>query len=207
MLAFAGAEDFEILDFEVLQSALLNPEPYDHLLIENAIRPQWKARLLAEAPRIEELGSHSLQKLQYGESFGLLVRELRSGAFRELIEQKFAIDLSAYDTVVTVRGRSGARDGQIHTDLETKVVTLLLYLNPQWPHEAGCLRLLRTKNLDDYVHEIPALFGNMLIFRRSDHSWHGHLPYYGERLSLQMNWMKRRRFALPRRIAALLSRT
>jgi SM-20-related protein len=205
VVSSASTRAFEILDLEVLHSALVDPEPYDHLFVQNVIRSPWKPRVLADLPRIDKLGSHPLDKVRYGESFEQLVNELKSGVFRTLIERKFAIDLSRYETVVTVRGRSGAPDGQIHTDRETKVVTLLLYLNPQWPHEGGNLRLLRTNNLDDYVQEIPALFGNMLVFRRSGHSWHGHLPYYGERLSVQMNWMKREQSALARRVAAFFS--
>ena len=50
-------------------------------------------------------------------------------------------------------------------------------------HEAS-----RTSN-DCYVCEIPPVRGNMLAFRRSDRSYHGHLPAEDRRLSLQLNWM------------------
>jgi hypothetical protein len=46
--------------------------------------------------------------------------------------------------------------------------------------------------MDDYGLEIQPLFGNLLVFRRSESSWHGHTRYYGERLVLQINWMKPR---------------
>jgi SM-20-related protein len=33
-----------------------------------------------------------------------------------------------------------------------------------------------------------------LIFRRCDHSFHGHLPFEGERKVIQMNWVTEQRF-------------
>jgi len=30
----------------------------------------------------------------------------------------------------------------------------------------------------------------LLIFKRCDWSWHGHKPFEGKRMSLQMNWVK-----------------
>ena len=70
--------------------------------------------------------------------------------------------------MITVRGRSDGKDGRIHTDSATKIITLLLYLNPSW-EAAGRLRLLRgPDDLDDYAAEVPPLAGTMLAFRRSD---------------------------------------
>ena len=31
--------------------------------------------------------------------------------------------------------------------------------------------------------------GTLLVFKRSEKSWHGHHPFEGPRRSLQMNWM------------------
>jgi Rps23 Pro-64 3,4-dihydroxylase Tpa1-like proline 4-hydroxylase len=85
-----------------------------------------------------------------------------------------------------VRGR----DGGIHTDSKEKILTGLLYLNPEWNEEGGRLRLLRNgKDMNDYVLEIPPVGGNMVVFRRCENSWHGHLPSKGRRLSLQFNWV------------------
>ena len=45
------------------------------------------------------------------------------------------------------------------------------------------------ENLDDMVAEIPPIAGTLLAFRRSDHSWHGHKPFSGERRVIQFNWV------------------
>ena len=45
--------------------------------------------------------------------------------------------------MVTARGVSAARDGQIHTDSRTKLITVLIYMNNAWEAKTGRLRLLR----------------------------------------------------------------
>ena len=37
--------------------------------------------------------------------------------------------------------------------------------------------------------EIPPLYGTLAAFRRADNSFHGHLPYEGERLVVQVAWL------------------
>ncbi len=37
--------------------------------------------------------------------------------------------------------------------------------------------------------EVSPKFGTLLVFRRSDNSWHGHEQYVGPRKVLQMNWV------------------
>jgi SM-20-related protein len=44
-------------------------------------------------------------------------------------------------------------------------------------------------NLEDYVAEVPPANGTLLMFRRSDCSWHGHKPYEGPRRAIQFNWV------------------
>ena len=47
----------------------------------------------------------------------------------------------------------------------------------------------------DVAAEVPPVSGTVLIFRRSDRSFHGHKPYAGERKVVQMNWVTERKFA------------
>jgi SM-20-related protein len=89
-----------------------------------------------------------------------------------------------------VRGRSDGKDGRIHTDSASKIVTLLLYLNSGWERAGGRLRLLRSaEDLDDFVREVTPIAGTMLAFRRSERSYHGHFPFVGERRVVQLNWV------------------
>ena len=92
--------------------------------------------------------------------------------------------------MITVRGRSDGKDGRIHTDSPTKLITLLLYMNPVWDEKGGRLRLLRgADDLDDFVAEVAPLAGTMVAFRRSDSEFHGHRPHRGERRVVQLNWV------------------
>jgi len=115
-----------------------------------------------------------------------------SAAFSET----FGVDLTGLPLMVTLRGRCRATDGKIHADSESKIVTALLYLNESWEAPGGRLRLLhRPDDLDDYAAEVPPLAGTLLAFRRTDRSWHGHLPYEGVRRCVMFNWMTDARVA------------
>ena len=92
--------------------------------------------------------------------------------------------------MLTVRGRSDGKDGRIHTDSASKIITLLLYMNPVWDCPEGRLRLLRgPEDLEDHVAEVAPLAGTMLAFRCTKRSFHGHRAHIGERRSLQLNWV------------------
>ena len=84
------------------------------------------------------------------------------------------------------------RHGTIHTDSRSKIATALLYLNADWPDTSeGCLRFLaREDSIDDLVApEVRPLYGNFVVFGRADNSFHGHLPYEGERRVIQVAWL------------------
>ena len=165
-------------------------DPFDFVVVEEFLGRDVLASLLADFPRIRGHGSYPIESLEYGSTFARLVAALRSAELRGAIEEKFGIDLTDRPTLLTVRGRSDGKDGQIHTDSASKIITLLLYMNPVWEHAEGRLRLLRgPRDLDDYAAEVAPLAGTMLAFRRSERSFHGHRAHVGERRSLQLNWV------------------
>jgi len=179
-----------ILDLERLRAAPLHRDPFEFIIVEDFLDRAWMAALVADFPRVDGHGSYPLEVLSPGPSMAGLAAELTAPALREAVEEKFGVVLEARPTMITVRGRSDGKDGRAHTDSETKIVTLLLYLNPQWPAETGRLRLLRgPENLADYVAEVPPLAGTMVAFRRSGRSWHGHRAHVGERRVVQLNWV------------------
>jgi SM-20-related protein len=179
-----------ILDLERLRASPLQRDPFDFVRVDNFIRPEDLPALLADFPQVRRHGSFPLGALSVGAGFAGLAAELEGDELRQEIERKFAIDLAGRPTMITVRGRSDGRDGRIHTDSVTKLITVLLYMNPVWEAEGGRLRLLRRAvDLADYVAEIAPLAGTMVAFRRSAASFHGHQPHRGERRVLQLNWV------------------
>jgi SM-20-related protein len=180
----------DILDLDALRAAPLARDPYEHIILPGFVKPDALRRLNADYPHIEQTGSFPLDSLKFGSGFRELVDALESAEFRKAFEEKFGIDLSDRPTTITARGRCGARDGNIHCDSASKIVTVLLYVNPGWDNSGGRLRLLRSReNVNDFAAEVPPSGGTLVAFLRSDHSWHGHLPFHGERRVIQFNWV------------------
>ena len=179
-----------VLDLDRLRAAPLNRDPFDFVVVEQFLRVGALPSLIAGFPEIRRHGSYPVESLEYGPAFARLVAALTGPVLRQAIEDKFGIDLADRPTLLTVRGRSDGKDGRIHTDSKTKIITLLLYMNLVWERAEGRLRLLRGPgDLEDYAREVAPLAGTMLAFRRSERSFHGHRPHIGERRSLQLSWV------------------
>src|SRR5436853_7708194 len=105
---------------------------------------------------------------------------MRSDEFRQVFEEKFHVNLDNRPDMITVRGCCSERDGKIHTDSETKIITILIYMNPGWESAGGRLRLLRSgNNLDEVILEVPPTEGTLLAFRRTNNYCHGPKPCCG----------------------------
>ncbi|HLE69849.1 MAG TPA: 2OG-Fe(II) oxygenase [Vicinamibacteria bacterium] len=179
-----------MIDYERFRKTPLVREPFDHLVVSGFLQASALEPVLSGFPPIDKGGSFPVSELSFGPRFGALLEELRRPELRAAVEEKFGIDLAGRPTMVTVRGQARAKDGRIHTDTETKIVTVLLYLNPGWKGEGGRLRLLRSSaSLDDHFADIPPEIGTAVFFRCTDNAWHGHTPYVGERRAIQLNWV------------------
>lgn len=178
------------LNFEALEKAKLETEPFEHIVIPQFLDRDMIERVNDTFPPMVSGGSFAIESLKTGMAIKEVIDELDSPHFENLIEQKFDIELAGRPKMYSLRGHTRAKDGRIHRDSQDKIITVLLYLNRDWPHKNGRLRLLRDQsNLDDYAVEVPADNGTLLVFKRSSKSWHGHYPYVGQRRALQMNWV------------------
>jgi len=177
-------------DFDALERTPLAREPFDYVVVPEFLSPIRFRQALADFPDVPGPGSHPPAELDIHGHFAGLIEELRGPKFRAAIERKFDLDLTGRPTMYTVRGFARERDGAIHTDSQTKIVTVLLYMNERWEEDAGRLRLLRrADDLEDYVAEVPPYGGSLLAFRRCENSWHGHKPFAGRRRAVQLNWV------------------
>ena len=179
-----------LLDNKKIKQALVDQEFFPFFHIENAFDENLDpAELVENFPVIKSGGSFHTENLIDG-SIKNLVDELEGDDFKQILEDKFQVDLSNAEVVTTLRGYSRSKDGQIHTDSKTKILTVLLYLNPNWHSSVGNLRLLKiNNNLDNYIKEIPSEFGNLVAFKVTDDCWHGFEPFEGKRLSIQLNYI------------------
>ena len=178
------------LGIEAFRATPLIKEPFEHLVVERFIGTSALAAINADYPNISSPGSFPTDELTFGPAFNTLLDELNSDAFREAFEEKFGVDLSGRPTITTVRGRCDAKDGKIHTDSTSKIITVLIYMNERWDDTGGRLRLLRSADdIDDFIVELPPVAGTLLAFKRSNNSWHGHKSFAGERRVIQFNWL------------------
>jgi SM-20-related protein len=187
-----GLSTQKMLNLNAVRTAPVVRDPFNYLIADDVVPRDAMRTVGGDFPRISSTGSFPLSEVSYGPAFGQLIGELTDPAFRDVLAQRFGVNLSTYFPIVTVRGRIGRRDGSAHTDAAWKVMTVLLYLNETWEHGGGRLRLLRDNDVNHTIVEIPPKWGTMLAFLRSDRSWHGHLPAEGERRVVQLNWVTSR---------------
>ncbi len=178
------------LDYDALEATPLVRDPYDFIIVENFIPKDLLPKVSADFPDVPGAGSHPPSELDIRGHFAAVMKELDEPRFKSAIERKFGVDLAGRPSMYTVRGYTRERDGEIHTDTRSKIITVLLYMNEGWEPDGGRLRILRSSaNLDDYVVEAPPNGGTLLVFRRSETSWHGHKPFIGRRRTIQLNWV------------------
>jgi hypothetical protein len=185
-----------LIDLDALANTPLVTNPFDYVVVKSFVRPETATAIGEAYPDVDKPGSFALDDVAVRGAFGQLIDEMRSDAFRVAIERKFGLSLAALPTTFTVRGQCGPGDGGIHTDSKTKVITILVYLNPDWAPDGGRLRFLRNgEDLEAFAAEAPPDYGVLVAFRRSDRSWHGHKPFIGPRRVVQMNWVVSERVA------------
>jgi len=179
-----------LININALRAAQLKTDPFDYLVVPGFLESEALTRVNRDYPAIDSAANHDLDNLTYGATFEQLIEELRSPTMARVLGEKFDMDLTSLPTTVTVRKFCERTDGNIHTDHKSKVITVLVYFNEQWEHADGQLRLLRSKDdIEDYAAQVPPLGGTLLAFRRTDHSWHGHTRFVGERRMVQINYL------------------
>ena len=179
-----------LINLQAFCDTPLTRTPFDFAVVPDFIKPEMLEPILADFPRIDQGGSFPLAALEYGPVFRQLADELMGPAVRDAFAGKFAVDLTGRPATLTVRGLCRPKDGKIHTDSKSKLITVLIYLNPPWTTDGGRLRLLRSpSDIEDAIVEIPPYQGTMVAFRCADNAWHGHKPYDGQRRSIQLNWV------------------
>jgi len=181
-----------LVDLSAVQNAQHSREPYDHLLASGFLKQDAIGDLRRDFPEIGKPGYLTVDEVKLQGRFRELIEELEGPELTEALSKKFGIDLHPYPRLTTIMRRSQPKYGAIHTDGPSKVMTMLVYMNDEWQQdEGGRLRVLYDgKNFEPFKLEVPPTMGTMFAFLRSDKSWHGHLPFSGERRVVQVAWVK-----------------
>ncbi|KUO58398.1 MAG: hypothetical protein APF80_14425 [Alphaproteobacteria bacterium BRH_c36] len=178
------------LNLDKLRAAEVASEPYMYTVLPGFLSPDSVRAINETYPNIEKGGSYPIESLEANMIIKQVIDELDGPEFERIIAEKFGVELEGRPKMYSLRGYTRGKDGRIHTDSKDKIITVLLYLNEDWTQDGGRLRILKNgHDVDDYVAEVPPDNGTLLVFKRSDNSWHGHHPFDGQRRSLQMNWM------------------
>ena len=180
----------QLLDKNQLNLAKVDNNFFPFFHVENALSHFLNSSdLVKDFPDIDSGGSFPSDNLKEGD-LKKLVEELEGDEFKDILENKLGVNLKNAEVITTLRGFSRFKDGKIHTDSQSKIVTVLLYLNKNWDNEIGNLRLLKKNNdLDNYIQEISSEYGNLVAFKVTDNCWHGFMPFEGKRLSIQLNYI------------------
>ena len=168
-------------------------DPFPLLVAYDQLPAEATVALKGDFPRYGSAGFFPYAPEDCGPTVRELVDAITAPAFADVLGAQLGVDrLGQYPTLVTLCESLNRRHGTIHTDSRSKVVTALVYLNEDWPDTSGgCLRFLR--KIDDIdalvIPEVRPLYGTIAAFKRADNSFHGHLPFEGERRVIQIAWL------------------
>jgi SM-20-related protein len=182
----------QTIDLDVIRTAPVTRQPYPFLLNSKFLKSDQVEELRSEFPDIKKPGFITVDDVEIKGKFKRLIDELEGPELTKALSERFGVDLSPYPRLTTIRKVSQLKDGRIHTDGPSKVLTLLVYMNDEWQDDgAGRLRVLNgPDDFDDMVTEVPPTMGTVFAFLRGDNSWHGHKPFAGERRVVQVAWIK-----------------
>jgi hypothetical protein len=176
--------------------AVTKRDPFPFTVVKGSLSESLRATIAADFPKYERSGFFPYLPEECGPSVQQVVEDIKSPEFADALGNTLGVErLSQYPTIITIRKLSKETDGRIHNDSKSKIVTALLYLNETWPNTSGgCFRFLSSpENFDHQVgEEVKPLYGTFTAFRRTENSWHGHLPYAGERRVIQVAWLTSR---------------
>jgi hypothetical protein len=184
-----------LLDVERLKRAdtLHQLQPFPFLIAHGQLPDEARAALAADFPKYPSAGFFPHETADCGPSVNALIDELTAPAFAGAVGGLLGVsDLGRFPTLVTLCRALNRRHGTIHTDSRSKVVTALVYLMDDWPATSdGCFRVLgRVDDIDSLLApELRPVYGNLVAFKRTERSFHGHLPYEGERRVIQVAWL------------------
>jgi len=178
-----------MINLDTVKQTELKTEPFPYFSIPQSLDDTKLAELIQEFPHIQSGGSFNTEDLELSDNYHALHDAIDSPAFRQALSEKFDVDVMESPLMLTYRGFSRKKDGRIHTDSKTKLLTILIYFNDGWPAETGKLRILNSDNMNDFADEVNPTAGCMIAFKVTDNCWHGYPSFEGTRNAIQINFL------------------
>lgn len=179
-----------VIKLDALKNAVVSNTPYPYFIVENSIVESEVQAVVADFPKLTQGGSYNLEDVEIKPNFDRLLKSVDTPEFRQILTDKFGVNVMEHPMMITLRGFSRQKDGRIHSDSKSKLLTILIYLNESWDAETGRLRILNdNQDINNYVAEINAGPGSLVAFKVTDNGWHGYIPYEGQRQSIQINFL------------------
>jgi SM-20-related protein len=205
-----------MVSFESVRGARFRDDPFVWGAVRGVVEPGVRAQLVSEFPEsgFEHMRRTHGSDKQYEGWFRALrkpdgdhtcldglsrcwqefVSELESSAYRAAMSACTGFDLANDLLELTLWRLGPSHFLSPHTDIRAKRLAHLIYFNPDWlPQWGGCLRILRSNNIDDHVVEFAPTCENSIVLVRSENSWHGVTRVTGtvsERKVLQISFWK-----------------
>ena len=159
-----------ILKLDALKEAQVSTSPYPYFVVENSIVDEEVKAVIQDFPKIEQGGSYNLADVELKPNFDRFLKSLDSKEFRQILTDKFDVDVMEHPMMITLCGYS--RRDIAFIQIQTKFLVILIYLNESWDAPTGRLRILNDeKNMDDYVEEIIFGPGTLVAFKVTDNGW------------------------------------
>ena len=181
-----------MIDLAALKGAKVAPDPFPHFQGGNVLKADQIDAMERDFPKLKHEGFLTLREIQAEGAFAQFLDELQGPEVVAAVSDLLGFDLRGRPPLVTIMRICPKRAGRIHTDGKVKLATMLVYFNRTWPAgHAGSIRALYSEdNVEKYAEEVLPVMGNFFGFLRSEHSWHGHLPFEGERKVVQITWLE-----------------
>lgn len=150
--------------------------PTDHLRLRESSPESDKTYRMLSAPLVEH-GSRLSIMDQLSGVWRALIDQLLSPGFTGALAATAGVRLDPATVEVRAAGYADGCFLSPHTDRADKVLSLVLYLEPEWsPADGGELSILRTSDPASEVARVEPRLGSAAILVRSDGSWHQVLP-------------------------------
>jgi len=180
-----------ILNLDAIRASETHHRPYSYMMGKGAVNASAIPAIRESFPDIKQTGFHPLEQMKVEGAFADLIAEIATPEFTAAVSDTLGVDLRPYPQLITIRKVSAAHEGRIHCDSESKIATILIYMNEGWLSPDGRFRVLNTdRDFTDYVAEVSPEMGSIIAFKREEHSWHGHTPFVGERRVVQIAWVR-----------------